>query len=66
MLAVERDVKPRNINFAKVERRGGGGGGGICIDKYGICPQLLAYMGSQASYNIFMNRTWYDMTYSAT
>ena len=24
MLAVERDVKPRNMNFAKVEKRGGG------------------------------------------
>ena len=24
MLAVERDVKPRNMNFAKVEMRGGG------------------------------------------
>ena len=24
MLAVERDVKPRNMNFAKVDRRGGG------------------------------------------
>ena len=23
VLAVERDVKPRNMNFAKVERRGG-------------------------------------------
>ena len=23
MLAVERDVKPRNMNFAKVEKRGG-------------------------------------------
>ena len=23
MLAVERDVKPRNMNFAKVDRRGG-------------------------------------------
>ena len=28
MLAVERDVKPRNMNFAKVEKGGGGGGGG--------------------------------------
>ena len=27
MLAVERVVKPRNMNFAKVNRRGGGGGG---------------------------------------
>ena len=27
MLAVERDVKPRNVNFAKVEGGGGGGGG---------------------------------------
>ena len=26
MSAVERDVKPRNMNFAKVEKRGGGGG----------------------------------------
>ena len=26
MLAVDRDVKPRNMNFAKVEKRGGGGG----------------------------------------
>ena len=25
MLAVDRDVKPRNMNFAKVEKRGGGG-----------------------------------------
>ena len=25
MLAVERDVKPRNMNFAKVEKGGGGG-----------------------------------------
>ena len=24
MLAVDRDVKPRNMNFAKVEKRGGG------------------------------------------
>ena len=24
VLAVERDVKPRNINFAKVDRGGGG------------------------------------------
>ena len=24
MLAVERDVKPRNMNFAKVEKEGGG------------------------------------------
>ena len=23
MLAVERDVKPRNMNFAKVKKRGG-------------------------------------------
>ena len=29
MLAVDRDVKPRNMNFAKVEKRGGGGGGAI-------------------------------------
>ena len=29
MSAVERDVKPRNMNFAKVEKRGGGGGGAI-------------------------------------
>ena len=29
MSAVERDVKPRNMNFAKVEKRGGGGGGGL-------------------------------------
>ena len=28
VLAVERDVKPRNMNFAKVDRRGGEGGGG--------------------------------------
>ena len=28
MSAVERAVKPRNMNFAKVEKRGGGGGGG--------------------------------------
>ena len=28
MLAVERDVKPRNMNLAKVDRTGGGGGGG--------------------------------------
>ena len=27
MLAVERDVNPRNMNFAKVEKGGGGGGG---------------------------------------
>ena len=26
VLAVERDVKPQNMNFAKVDRRGGGGG----------------------------------------
>ena len=25
MLAVDRDVKPRNMNFAKVEKGGGGG-----------------------------------------
>ena len=24
VLAVEREVKPRNMNFAKVDRRGGG------------------------------------------
>ena len=29
MLTVDRDVKPRNINFAKVERGGGGGWGSI-------------------------------------
>ena len=29
LLAVERDVKPRNMNFSKVEKRGGGGGGAI-------------------------------------
>ena len=28
MLGVERDVKPQNMNFAKLQRRGGGGGGG--------------------------------------
>ena len=28
MLAVERDVKPQNMNFAKVEK---GGGGGVCV-----------------------------------
>ena len=28
LVAVERDVKPRNMNFAKVEKRWGGGGGG--------------------------------------
>ena len=33
MLAVERDVKPQNINFAKVERTGGGGGGGRIIGR---------------------------------
>ena len=27
MLAVERDVKPQNMNFVKVDRGGGGGGG---------------------------------------
>ena len=26
LVAVERDVKPRNMNFAKVEKAGGGGG----------------------------------------
>ena len=25
LVTVERDVKPRNMNFAKVEKRGGGG-----------------------------------------
>ena len=32
MLAVDRDVKPRNMNFAKV------GGGGVYCNKYGIFP----------------------------
>ena len=27
-MAVERDVKPRNVNFSKIEKGGGGGGGG--------------------------------------
>ena len=26
LVAVERDIKPRHMNFAKVEKRGGGGG----------------------------------------
>ena len=37
-LANERDVKPRNMNFAKLVRREGGRGltgQGICTDKYG-------------------------------
>ena len=29
VLAVERDVKPQNMNFAKVDRRGGGTKGGL-------------------------------------
>ena len=39
LVAVERDVKPRNMNFAKVQKRGGGGLlilRGIYMDKYGI------------------------------
>ena len=31
LLAVERDVKPRNMNFAKVEKRGGGLIGRGCL-----------------------------------
>ena len=31
MLAIERDVKPQNMNFAKVERRGGGLIGRGCL-----------------------------------
>ena len=27
VLAVEREVNPRNMNFAKVQKKGGGGGG---------------------------------------
>ena len=36
VLGVERDVKPRNMNFAKVDRRGDKQGGGVKTDKYGI------------------------------
>ena len=47
VLAVERDVKPRNMNFAKVER----GWGllisrGVCTDKYG---NVLFYLLSSSS-----------------
>ena len=28
LVVVERDVKPRNMNFANFEKGGGGGGGG--------------------------------------
>ena len=38
MLAVEMDVKPRNMKFAKLEKRGGGVAinreGGVYTDKY--------------------------------
>ena len=32
MLAVERDVKPQNVNFPKLQ--GGGGGGGRLIGRF--------------------------------
>ena len=38
LLALERDVKPRNVNFTKVDGGGGGGGligKGVNMDKYG-------------------------------
>ena len=35
LVAVERDVKPRNMNFAKVEKREGAINRGIYTDKYG-------------------------------
>ena len=35
VLAIERDVQPRNTNFAKVDR-GRLIGRGVCTDKYGI------------------------------
>ena len=38
LVALERDVKPRNMNFAKVEKRGGGG---VYTDKYGMFPLPL-------------------------
>ena len=45
MLAVERDVKPRNMNFAKVEKGGGGGGGGRLIGR-GRLLQKIRYIPS--------------------
>ena len=50
MLAVERDVKPRNMKFAKVERRGGGGvinreGAFIQINTICSFPKVKLYNG---------------------
>ena len=48
----ERDIKPRNMNFAKFERMGvvvcvcDKDGGGICTDKYGkflLSPLVLLF-----------------------
>ena len=36
VLVVERDIKPRNMNFAKVE----GGGGGGTINRKGLFVQI--------------------------
>ena len=46
VVAVERDVKPCNMNFAKVDRRGGVTcRGGVYTDKYSIskCLKTLQY-----------------------
>ena len=47
MLAVERDVKLRNMNFPKLQRGGGLIGRGIYTDKYG--KFLLSLLGLWSS-----------------
>ena len=47
MLAVDRDVKPRNMNFAKVEKRGGAiNREGAFCNKYGkhVFPHLYVWV----------------------
>ena len=43
MLVVERDVKPRNMNFAKVEKGGAINREGAFITKNTVCTHLLIF-----------------------
>ena len=49
LVAIERDLKPLNLNFAKVEKREGGLLIGINTDKY----------GNLCSFNYLKNSTGY-------
>ena len=52
VLAVDRDVKPRNMNFAKVEK-GGGGGGGRLLQQIRYIPRLWCMGISDAIFFYF-------------